>query len=99
MLFLLNLTPAVLIIGVVTLGILVLIYRKKLKVEDSKKQELMSLNEKDYIQDSVLMKKSLTVLVLTILGFYRIPFCYINDAAMVAITGVNGIIGNWIKNS
>ncbi|MEH7464901.1 SLC13 family permease, partial [Priestia megaterium] len=65
--FLLNLAPAVLIIGVVTLGILVLIYRKKLKVEDSKKQELMSLNEKDYIQDSVLMKKSLTVLVLTIL--------------------------------
>src|SRR6478736_623903 len=76
--FLLNLTPAVLIIGVVTLGILVLIYRKKL--------ELMSLNEKDYIQDSVLMKKSLTVLVLTILGFTLHSVLHI-DAAMVAITG------------
>ncbi|RBN39638.1 hypothetical protein DMN50_19290, partial [Priestia megaterium] len=84
--FLLNLAPAVLIIGVVTLGILVLIYRKKLKVEDSKKQELMSLNEKDYIQDSVLMKKSLTVLVLTILGFTLHSVLHI-DAAMVAITG------------
>ncbi|MCF6092754.1 ArsB/NhaD family transporter [Microaerobacter geothermalis] len=67
--FLYNLTPVVVVILAVTLWMLYLIYRKQMKVSDEKKAEIMALNERDYIKDPALMKKSVSVLGLTILGF------------------------------
>ncbi|HHY72933.1 MAG TPA: ArsB/NhaD family transporter [Bacillus bacterium] len=84
--FLLNLTPIVVVIIFVTLVLIYFIYRKQLKVEESQKQKLMSLNEDEYIKNPVLMKKSLFVLGLTILGFAFHSVLHM-EAAVVAIGG------------
>lgn len=67
--FLVNLAPVIIVILVVTIALLVWIYRKKLIVTDESKKELMNLKAEDNIKDRVLMIKSLTILLLTIAGF------------------------------
>jgi Na+/H+ antiporter NhaD/arsenite permease-like protein len=70
----------------VTLVLIYFIYRKQLKVDEAQKQKLMNLNENEYIKDAVLMKKSLFVLGLTILGFVLHSVLHM-EAAVVAIGG------------
>lgn len=84
--FLFNLTPVVIIIVIVTLVLFYFMFRKQLKVDESQKQKLMALNEKKYIKDPVLMKKSLVVLGLTILGFVLHSVLHL-EPALVAIGG------------
>lgn len=84
--FLINLAPIVIVIMLVTLVLIYFIYRKQLKVDDAQKQKLMNLNENEYIKDAVLMKKSLIVLGLTILGFVLHSVLHM-EAAVVAIGG------------
>lgn len=84
--FLFNLAPVVLVIMAVTVVLIYFIYRKQVKADPKEIKKLMALNEKDYIKDAVLMKKSLFVLGLTILGF--ILHSVINmEAATVAMAG------------
>lgn len=84
--FLLNLAPIVIIIGAVTLFILYFVYRKQMKVDELKRAELMELDEKEYIKDPKLMKKSLIVLGLTILGFILHSVIHI-EAPVIAMSG------------
>jgi len=84
--FLINLTPIVLIIMVVTVMILAFLYRRQLKSDPKLIEQLMSLNERDYIKDPLLLKKSVSVLILTILGFILHSVIHV-DAAVIAITG------------
>jgi Na+/H+ antiporter NhaD/arsenite permease-like protein len=84
--FLLNLGPAVLIIMIVTLRLLKKIYGKQMSVSDEQKAELMGLSAKDYITDSIRMKKSLIVLGLTIVGFVLHSVIHV-EAAVIALTG------------
>ncbi|MBS2772795.1 ArsB/NhaD family transporter [Anoxybacillus rupiensis] len=84
--FLTNLAPIVVIIMLVTVAVLFLIYRRQLKSDQKLIEQLMELNESDYIKDSVLLKKSVTVLVLTILGFILHSSIHV-DAAVIAMTG------------
>ncbi|QPA30521.1 ArsB/NhaD family transporter [Thermaerobacillus caldiproteolyticus] len=83
--FLLNLTPIIIIIILVTVAILAFIYRKQLKSNHQLISELMKINEKDYIKDEVLLKKSVSVLALTILGFILHSVIHV-DAAVIAMT-------------
>ncbi|WP_028403397.1 ArsB/NhaD family transporter [Ectobacillus panaciterrae] len=84
--FLLNLAPVVIIIAIVTIGILYFIYRKKLVTTPELVDKLMSLNEKEYIRDHLLLIKALTVLGATIIGFILHSVIHV-DAAVIAITG------------
>lgn len=84
--FLFNLTPIVLIITVVTVTILAFIYRRQLKTDEKLVNQLMNINEAEYIKDAVLLKKSVSVLALTILGFILHSVIAV-DAAVIAITG------------
>lgn len=84
--FLFNLTPIIVVISLVTMVLIYFMFRKQLKVEESEKQKLMNLDEKEYIKDAVLMKKSLIVLGLTILGFILHSAIHL-EAPVVAITG------------
>jgi Na+/H+ antiporter NhaD/arsenite permease-like protein len=84
--FLFNLTPIVLIITVVTVTILAFIYRRQLKTDEKLVNQLMNINETEYIKDAVLLKKSISVLALTILGFILHSVIAV-DAAVIAITG------------
>ncbi|WP_113660449.1 ArsB/NhaD family transporter [Thermoflavimicrobium daqui] len=84
--FLFNLAPIVIVILVITLFLLYLIYRRKLRVEEHKMQRVMELDEKEYIQDAVLLKKSLFILAFTIVGFILHSIIHI-EASVIAITG------------
>lgn len=84
--FLFNLTPIVLIIMIVTISILALIYRRQLKTDEKLVNELLNVNEAEYIKDAALLKKSVSVLFLTILGFILHSVIHV-DAAVIAMTG------------
>jgi Na+/H+ antiporter NhaD/arsenite permease-like protein len=84
--FLLNLTPIVLLIAAVTVAILAWIYRKQLKTDEKLIIKLMSVNDADYIKDDKLLKKSVSILTLTILGFIVHSTIHV-DAAVIAMTG------------
>lgn len=96
--FLLNLTPIIIIIAAVTIFILYFMYRKQMVVSDEKRKALMALNEKDFIKDPKLMKRSLIVLLLTILGFLLHPLIHV-DAAVVAISGATVLMLIGVKHN
>ncbi|MBO8163054.1 MAG: ArsB/NhaD family transporter [Brevibacillus sp.] len=84
--FLINLGPIALIILAVTIALLALIYRKDLKSSPELQAKLMDLNENDEITDVTLLKKSLSVLGLTILGFMLHGVLHL-ESATVALAG------------
>lgn len=67
--FLLNLTPVIIIIGVITNWLFILLYRKQLVAAPEAAQRIMELDEESYLTDRTLLKKVLAVLTLTIAGF------------------------------
>ncbi|WP_353106500.1 ArsB/NhaD family transporter [Acetoanaerobium noterae] len=67
--FIVNLAPVVIVISVATLFLLKLIYKDFLKAKDENKQKIMKMDETITIKDTLLLKKSLIVLFITILGF------------------------------
>lgn len=85
-LFLQYLAPVVAVIMIVIICLLVLIYRKQLKVSSNQQEALMELDAAKYITDKRLMKKSLVVLGLTIAGFALHSVIQV-DAAVVAMAG------------
>ncbi|GAB6004311.1 ArsB/NhaD family transporter [Geobacillus vulcani] len=84
--FLFNLTPIVIAIAIVTVALLAFVYRKQLKTDPALIQKLIELRDADYIQDAKLMRKSVAVLGLTILGFIFHSVIHV-DAAVIAMTG------------
>lgn len=86
MAFINNLTPVVVIIMIVLLPIFVLLFRKKIGTTPEAKQRIMEMDEKALIQDRSLLIKSLTVLGLTILGFFLHQALHL-ESATVALAG------------
>lgn len=84
--FLINLAPIVIVIMLVTTVIIAFIYRRHLTSDAKLIEQLMNLNERDYIKDPILLKKSVSVLALTILGFILHSVIHV-DAAVIALTG------------
>jgi Na+/H+ antiporter NhaD/arsenite permease-like protein len=84
--FLFHLAPIAIIILAVTLLLLYWIYRKQLKPNPQRQADLMIMNERACIQNPILMKRSLLILALTILGFMLHSLIHL-EASAVAITG------------
>jgi Na+/H+ antiporter NhaD/arsenite permease-like protein len=84
--FIINVTPVILVVLPVTIISFVLIYRKYLYTDPENKQKVMLLKEREAIKDSTLLKKSLVVLGLTILGFMMHGTLHFESSTM-AITG------------
>ncbi|GEN34627.1 MULTISPECIES: SLC13 family permease [Aneurinibacillus] len=84
--FIINLTPVVIVILLVTVGILAVWYRKQLKTTPELKQELMHMSAEDELSDPTLLKKCLVILALTIGGFFAHQALHI-ESATVALTG------------
>jgi Na+/H+ antiporter NhaD/arsenite permease-like protein len=89
--FLFNLAPIIIIIAIATVFILYFMFRNHMTVDDAQKEELMSLNEKDYIKDKSLMVKSLIVLGATILGFILHSITGM-EPAVVAMSGATALM-------
>ena len=71
---------------IVILVILCLVYRNQLKTTEELKSRLMSLDEKKELTDKILLKQSLTVLGLTIIGFFLHQLLHL-ESATVALGG------------
>jgi Na+/H+ antiporter NhaD/arsenite permease-like protein len=67
--FLLNLAPIVPLILVVTLGIIYVIWGRRMQATDDARERIMKFREEDAITDTLLLKQSLLVLALVIGGF------------------------------
>ncbi|MHB1054334.1 MAG: ArsB/NhaD family transporter [Thermoleophilia bacterium] len=68
--FLSNLLPVIILVMVVYLVTIRLIFRRHFDVTEEVRQEIMRMDHKGSITDSALLKKSLFVLTVTILGFF-----------------------------
>ncbi len=84
--FVTNLTPVILIVFVVTIVLLAIIFRKSLVVTLEKQQRIMVFEPADFIKDYALLKKSLTVIVLVIIGFILHQSLHL-ESATVALAG------------
>ncbi|NFQ84444.1 ArsB/NhaD family transporter [Clostridium sporogenes] len=67
--FVKNLAPVIVIILLVTLLGIKQLYKNSMKTSEEDKKKIMALDESKAIRDMSLMKKSLTVLALTLIGF------------------------------
>lgn len=67
--FIINLSPIVIVVFVVTLLLLLLIFHRHLRVQPGMKRKVAAFKEREAIRDPRLMRKSLIVLGLTLLGF------------------------------
>ena len=84
--FIENLAPIAIICMVIVLFIMSVAYRRSLVTTPALQQELMQMDEKVAITDHSLLKRSLFVLGLTILGFFTHSFTHI-ESSLIALTG------------
>lgn len=86
--FAMNLAPLVIVIFIVVIFILKFFYIKELNVSDKDKERIQNFNENKAIRDSLLLKKSLFILLLTLIGF-SIHHVLGIESATVAIFGAS----------
>lgn len=84
--FVANLALPVFIILVVTIGVMLFIFRKQLHTSEERIQSIFELNEIEAIKDWLLLKRSLIVLALTIIGFLLHQSLHL-ESATVALLG------------
>lgn len=84
--FIYNLAPVAIVVFLVTIPILRYIYRKDLVADPQLMAEIAKMNPNEQIKDPILLKKSLTALALTILGFGLHSIIHI-PTATIAIAG------------
>lgn len=84
--FIYHLTPVIIIVLIAYIITIKLIFGKKLHVRDELKQRIMAMNENEAIKDPVLLKKSLVVLSVTIIGFILHGFLHM-EPATIALFG------------
>ena len=84
--FIANLAPVILIISVITMFLLILIFRKDLKVSEINKRRILAMDERKMIRNPALLKKSLTVLSGVILGFLVHGFIG-TEPSVIALAG------------
>lgn len=86
MAFINNLAPVVVIIMVVTMPIFIFLFRKQIQTTPELQQSIMQIDEKEVITDRKLLIKSLSILGLTILGFFLHQLLHL-ESATVALAG------------
>jgi Na+/H+ antiporter NhaD/arsenite permease-like protein len=69
MAFIYNLSPVIIVVLAAYIISIKFIFGNRLTVREELKARVMAMNEKDAIKDPVLLKKSLIVLAITIVGF------------------------------
>ena len=81
-----NLAPIAILNLILVILIMEVIYKKGLHTTPELQAELMAMNEKKSLKDHKLLKKSLFVLTLVILGFFTHAITHI-ESSMIALAG------------
>ncbi|WML44910.1 ArsB/NhaD family transporter [Neobacillus sp. PS3-40] len=80
-----NLTFVNSVVLIVTVFILAFVYKKQLITTNELKKHLLSKDSHQELKDSVLLKKCLTVVALTLTGFFVHQFIHIETATIALI--------------
>lgn len=67
--FIIHLTPAIIVIMIAFLVIIRIVFRKQMRTRDELRKRIMDMDEREAIKDPVMLKKSLFVLALVLVGF------------------------------
>ena len=67
--FIVHLTPIVIVLMAVYLVLIMVFWRKRLQTRDELKERIMAMDEHEAIKDPVMLKKSLIVLSIVLIGF------------------------------
>ncbi|KJS03875.1 MAG: membrane protein [Peptococcaceae bacterium BRH_c4a] len=86
--FIINLTPVIVVIYVLTMFALRFIYKKQLVADPALQLEILKLDEDDEIKDTALLRKCLIVLALTITGFILHQFVHL-ESSVIALSGAS----------
>ncbi len=86
--FVINLTPVIAVIYIITVFILRIIYKNQLVTTPERQKELMNIDEKDEIKDIFLLKRCLLVLFLTIMGFVLHQYVHL-ESSVIALSGAS----------
>lgn len=86
MAFIQNMAPVIVIILAVTIPLFILIFRKQLKTTEERRKNLMNTELEGIITDSVMLIKSLSILGVTLVGFFLHQALHL-ESATVALTG------------
>ncbi|WP_397376117.1 ArsB/NhaD family transporter [Paenibacillus sp. sptzw28] len=86
MAFIVNLAPIAAILMAVHIPIFILLFRKQLKTSAENMKSVMDLDEKQLLSDRKLLVKCLTVLGITIIGFFLHQSLHL-ESATVALAG------------
>lgn len=86
MAFIENLGPIATAIMVVYVPLFILLFRKQIQTTAELKRSIMQMDENELITDRKLLRKSLAVLGLTILGFFMHQLLHL-ESATVALAG------------
>jgi len=84
--FIVNLAPAVVVTFAAVIGMLYLLYRRRLEISERNRNLVMELDASASIRDAGELKRSGAVLVATILAFFAHQALHI-EPATVALTG------------
>lgn len=86
--FLANMALPSIVILLITLVVMVIMYRGQLHTSEERRQRLLELREKDYIKDWGLMRRSMLVLGLTMVGFLLHQLLHL-ESATIALAGAS----------
>ena len=86
--FLFNLAPVSAVTLVAVVGVLYLVYRPKLQIEPRNRERVMALDARRSIEDRDELKRTMPVLVLTVLAFFFHKGLGL-EPATVALTGAS----------
>ena len=96
--FVFNLAPITVPILLITIGIIYLIWGRSMKASDEARQQVMEFNEKDAITDVTLLKQSLSVLGLVILGFVMAHPLHLEPASIAMFGAALLLLLSNLKN-
>ena len=84
--FLIHVSPIIILLIIITIFIVKRYFSKQMYIAEEYKDKLMEMDPNDYIQDIALVKKSVFVFALTLLGFFTHQYLHI-EPAVVALSG------------
>jgi Na+/H+ antiporter NhaD/arsenite permease-like protein len=98
MAFVNNLTPVIIVVLVAYIISIKFIFGKRLSVREELKERVMAMNEKHAIKDPVLLKRSLIVLAITIVGFVFHGVLHLQPATIALFSAGLLLLISGIKN-
>ncbi len=84
--FLIHLGPVVVVMLVALVGVIWMLFAKKLKVDEARRQHVLAMDESKLITDPALAKKALAVIGIVVVAFITHSFTHV-EPATVALFG------------